>query len=87
MRALDHVAIISQLGLILRGENTNWGGDRRMSAYAFLRRISTEMPDDALVLAQDVDDNVDVFAEISGVSPSTLRASVRVLRSEPDSGV
>lgn len=81
---LDHLAVMQELSLILRGEHPAWGGDSRRNGYLFLRRIINDMPDEAALLGKDLLDNTSDVAEESGISPSTVELAGRILMKRTD---
>lgn len=84
MSALDHLAIVNELALILRGEAPGWEGDRRANGYRFLTRLADDMPESAAALGADIARNIADFASETGVSPNTLRQASAVLLGRRD---
>lgn len=79
---LNHLAIVKELGQILRHEHSGWRGDGRANGSAFLLRIRRDMPAEAVALADDLHNNQMDFANETGVSPRTILIAAGVLRGE-----
>ncbi len=79
---IDHLATMTELGQILRGEHPAWEGDSRANGGAFLRRIRNDMPEEAARLALDLERNTNDFAVEANVSPRSVLIAAGVLRGD-----
>lgn len=76
---LDHLATVKEFAQVVRGEHPGWAGDRRENGGAFLRRIATDMPDEAKALAFDIECNQADYSTETGLPLRTLEQAQKVL--------
>jgi hypothetical protein len=77
---LNNADIMKECISIRRGEHPGWKGDRVSNAEAFLFRISYDMPEDAIILADDLDKNVSDYSDLLGIPPVMVNYYANRLR-------
>lgn len=76
---MDNLKIMQEFAQIRRGEHPSWQGDRINNSEWFLRRIRTDMPEEAKALAFDIECNLNDYSEETGLPHRTLEQAQRFL--------
>ena len=79
---LNTYDVLSEYAKVIRDAHPGWRGDRIANAGAFLRRIVSDMPEDALALANDMERNADLICLEIGLSPGGVQRGIKVLRGQ-----
>lgn len=75
-------ATLNELARILRGEHPAWQGDRRANAYRFLTCTADQNPDQAARDGLNIARQLTTYANLTGISPSTLQRTVSIFHGE-----
>lgn len=74
-----HLPVMQEFAQIIRGEHSDWNGDRRLNASVFLRAFRDKMVDQAEDLAHDIQCNLDDYSLETGLPQRTLEQATRIL--------